>query len=225
MLDGEHRFPSIPSSGPESFAGWTVVVMNEAGQLDLPSALRCPSIPLLPNDPVSVLSVSDREIPTREEYYAASPEQQQRWRFNLGGNRAFSHGVLDGGRPTGARLEGRTHFAIASDAPRIEDDVETYLVHDGRGVNIFYEDGHVAFVPIERVKSPDRLLRRRSSIYSTLISTSGLGGLDEGGRALPLEPWKAVDDSPFCNFEGERGYGINSNDAVLGPSHSSPFPK
>ena len=208
LLNHEQRYPTVPNDGPESFVGYLAAHLKESDLLESPAVLKCPSL-----GPRST-STQLLPVPTREEFCKASPQHQQYWRLSMGGNYAFPLGVRDGHRVTGARLEGRTYFALLSDTPRFENDEEVFVAHDGGGINIYYEDGHVAFVPVARVKALERHLSRRNYLTPAL---SGRGVLPSATRLY-------ASDAPFHNIDGERARGLDRNDAVLGPSYASPHP-
>lgn len=217
MLDSERRFPSVPASGPEAFAGIMAVRLHDASLLDSASLLKCASLPKSAADSPCLM-----RIPSREEFYDASADQRQLWRCYVGGDYAYNLGVIDGGRVTGPKLEGRTHFAILADAPRIENDHEAFVAHEGLGVNIYYEDGHVAFVPVKRAKPLDHTWQEPALTRRTL--SGGLKDKLTGDKVLPVEAWPNADDDPFRNNRGLHACGLNPDDAVLGPSYSSPLP-
>lgn len=191
MVDEQHRFPTIATQGPRAFAGWFTVELVDAGMLENPELLKCVS--LSPNTTQFARVVC---IPSSSDFFRASPEQQRLWRVELGGNYAYNLGVHQSGRVAGPQLEGRAHFAILSDAPMIVQDREVFSAHDGRGINIFYEDGHVAFVRLS----------------------------DRNSRGSVVDSWHSFVDHPFRNIVGEHAAGLAHNDAALGPSPSSPLP-
>jgi hypothetical protein len=218
MLDSERRFPCVPASGPESFAGINVMRLHEAKLLDSTLLLKCPGLTEMVSDAPLI-----RYIPSREEFIRASAARRQAWRHAVGGDYAYTLGVVDDGRITGARLEGRTHFAIVGDAPRLEDDQEAFVAHEGYGVNIYFEDGHVAFVPVPRIKPPERSFTedRRADRASNIALQESLGR----NKVRPVEPRLVGHDDTIRNTDGAHACGLNPNDAVLGPSYLSPLPR
>ncbi|TWT56300.1 DUF1559 family PulG-like putative transporter [Allorhodopirellula solitaria] len=121
-----------------------------------------------------------------------------RWlQMMLGGHYSYTLGVRDGGQYLSPRFEGRSQFAVMSDAAVMQLSATdptsarraTYRFHvtshSGRGINVLYEDGHVTFLPSE---SLDR-----------------------------------IPDNPLLNHEGTLEAGVTLDDASLGPSWQPPF--
>ncbi|MCA9129941.1 MAG: hypothetical protein KDB22_22795 [Planctomycetales bacterium] len=146
MLDPAGRFPHVAVSGPEAFAGVYVVDLNQGSDDLIPiSRLRCPS-----------LFDSDRrtdfvlpKVSGRSALYRMSPEQLSLFQETIGGDYAYSLGVLEEERIVAPKFDGRSTFAILADAPVISSVGElrdAYPAHGGRGMNVFYEDGRVVFI-------------------------------------------------------------------------------
>jgi prepilin-type processing-associated H-X9-DG protein len=75
------------------------------------------------------------------------PPRLELCRSEAGGDYAYCLGLVDDdGKIVPPRCEGRTNFAVLADAPLIQNGREVFIAHDGQGMNIFFEDGHVAFV-------------------------------------------------------------------------------
>lgn len=205
--DREHRFPTIPVVGPKAFAGAYSLFLQDADLLPAPEILRCASLPWPSEGRQAALA-----IPTSLEFEQAKPAQQQSWRNTLGGHYAYNLGIVEYGQVVGPRCEGRSHFAILSDAPIIEADRETVLAHDGRGTNILYEDGHVSFLS--------------RSFYSTSPANHGGRALRDGGATAGIGlqvRQSSASDHPFRNIDGENAAGLTPDDAVLGPSPTPPL--
>jgi prepilin-type processing-associated H-X9-DG protein len=207
--DKDHRFPTIPIAGPRAFAGAYSLVLQDADLLPAPEILRCASLAWQSDG-----SQASAAIPTSLEFDQAGAEQQQFWRNTLGGHYAYSLGVVENGTVVGPRCEGRSFFAIMADAPLIEADRETVLAHDGRGTNILYEDGHVAF--LSRGQYSGRGLAQRGQPVSREVNLPSRRG---GVNAWPA----ALADHPFRNMDGENAAGLTPNDAALGPSSAPPL--
>ncbi len=202
----EHRLPAVPVVGPLDFAGIYAVKLQDVGLLESQRPLRCVS--LLDGDS----SLNGQElmvVPTTAAFLQASPTQQAAWRAALGRNYAYNFGIIDEGRIAGPRLEGRSHLAILADAPLVEGDCDRFTAHDGRGINIYYEDGRVAFYYF-----PRRVVAPQSSSMHPAF----------GGTVVQVSNWHEAMDYPFRNLEGRQAHGLNANDASLGPSYSSPLP-
>ncbi len=117
--------------------------------------------------------------------------------MTAGGHYGYTLGVREGDHFSSPRFEGRSQFAVMSDAAitrttviqRTATDQPTYQVqvlsHGGRGINVLYEDGHVGFLPSE---------------------------------ALDRMP-----DNPLVNNAGLSEAGLTLDDASLAPSWQPPF--
>lgn len=208
-MDHERRFPSVPTSGPEAFAGVFTIRLKDAGLLPTSAYLRCVSIPATDESGPRIIC-----IPSSADFSMADEAQQAAWRAELGGNYAYSLGVLEEGRVVGPRLQGRTHFAILADAPMYDEDREVFQAHEGRGINIYYEDGHVGFVHLARALSP-------------AVVPANVQPVEPAASKDPLfvaGSWSQSTDHPFRNIQGEHAAGLTPDDAALGPSYSTPRP-
>ncbi|MCC6508665.1 MAG: hypothetical protein IT423_06140 [Pirellulaceae bacterium] len=205
MLSPERRFPAIPTEGLERFAGRFVLQLKDHDLLESPSNLRCFSIPGTETSPPSIVC-----IPSTDLYLQAGSAQQAMWREELGGDYAYNFGVIDNGRVVGPRLEGRAQLAILADAPKIQGDRDEFYAHDGRGINIYYEDGHVAFSRLPRL-----------SVDATKVDSESSG---TGSRkaVVMVNNWRKPLDYPFRNLAGRQAHGLSPTDASLGPSSSAP---
>jgi hypothetical protein len=80
-----------------------------------------------------------------------------------GGHYAYTLGVIDHDRHTSPKFEGRSSFAVMSDAPLAGTGrSETFQIvgHDGDGINVLYEDGRVQFISVSSLGSmPDHIWR------------------------------------------------------------------
>lgn len=117
--------------------------------------------------------------------------------MTAGGDYAYSLGVRDEGQFSSPRFEGRSGFAVMSDAAFTRVKVSNPMTtrpakyrfhvssHGGRGINLLYEDGHVGFLPSQ---SLDR-----------------------------------IPDNPLVNHDGLLEAGVTLDDSSLGPSWQAPF--
>ena len=207
--DPGHRFPGVPMDGLYAFAGVFTVHLNDAGLLPSLSHLQCVSLPASDRSGSHILCV-----PSSSDFMLADEAQRALWRAELGGDYAYNLGVLEHGRVVGPRLQGRTYFPILSDAPLYEDDHEVFRAHEGRGVNMYFEDGHVAFVYLAQGLP--------SAVVPTNVKT-----LESPRNETPLlnvDSWSRSTDHPFRNIQGEHAAGLMPDDAALGPSSSTPRP-
>ena len=159
------RFPHVALDGPQAFAGVYAIHLRQAGGQVPSSQLRCPSLigcdssknPTLPDfqgaeDSVSPSSVAS--ITSFSELHSLTGDKLQLAQQTVGGDFAYNLGVSERGKPQAPKLEGRSQFAILADAPVLRsaarqpnaERLEHFIAHEGKGINIFYEDGHVEFV-------------------------------------------------------------------------------
>ncbi|EMI54212.1 anti-sigma factor family protein [Rhodopirellula sallentina] len=124
--------------------------------------------------------------------------ERLRWfQMTAGGHYAYTLGVRDGEHFTSPRFQGRSQFAVMSDAAITRANVArdnhssqpayrmTLMSHGGRGINVLYEDGHVGF--------------------------------------LPSESLDTIPDNPLINHDGLIEAGVTIDDATLAPSWQPPF--
>ncbi|MEM7474044.1 MAG: hypothetical protein AAF483_03570 [Planctomycetota bacterium] len=147
LSNPEGRFPFVGNNRQTGFAGIYSVHLVDAGNSIAFAQVACPSMlgtdQALPNDLPSTIP-GLREI---GQLTSADLSVIQRY---LGGNYAYNIGVNEEGVRKAPKNEGRANFAILSDAPDFVQDGEQFVAHDGRGINILFEDGHVEFVEVVR---------------------------------------------------------------------------
>lgn len=126
-----------------------------------------------------------------------------RWlQQTAGGHYAYTLGVRDGGIYASPRFQGRSSFAMMSDAALMQGleswmsesgngranmatSLDGFISHGGRGINVLYEDGRVRF--------------------------------------LPRESLGQMPDNPLLNHDGRSEAGVTIDDASLAPSWQPPF--
>lgn len=140
-LSPQHRFPAVELDGPRSFTGIYAIRLRDLGYVVTPSQLWCPS--LEPCRPVRGQLVT---IPSLAQLDSFDTPQLELCHNEAGGDFAYPLGVLEGDAIVAPRCEGRSHFPILSDVPGFQSGRDDLLPHDGRGLNLFFEDGHVEFV-------------------------------------------------------------------------------
>jgi prepilin-type processing-associated H-X9-DG protein len=131
--------PQIPLQGKLSFAGYCPTLLHEAGFFQDASILLCPGAEF----PVPA---GEFGIPTLDEIIQAQGIRLRRLREVAGGAFGYNLGVYENGRHTAARYEARPNFVWAGDAPSMYLPQRISANHSGRGMNLLFEDGHVAFV-------------------------------------------------------------------------------
>ncbi len=165
------RLPEVSEQGPEAFAGVYAVRLRDADLLDDPAIRWCPSLDLPELTEVDPANESRTEtfliglnnVVTSDELHRANVnqlKQLQRW---LGGHYAYTLGVIEQDHYSSPRFEGRSSFAIMSDAPMatILDGVirSDQVGHGGIGINVLFEDGRVQFIMLPALDSmPDHPL-------------------------------------------------------------------
>lgn len=138
LRDQDGRIPQVPLEGRQSFAGNYALLLNEQGLMPRSSFLWCPSRDV-PEEWYG------RPIPDVEELHSADPQQLESIHQVAGGHYAYSLGVHERGCFVAPRYQGRSAFAILADAPT-ELLTGWATAHEGRGVNLLFEDGRVQFV-------------------------------------------------------------------------------
>ncbi|ADB16999.1 hypothetical protein Psta_2329 [Pirellula staleyi DSM 6068] len=137
--DPDHRFPQISQTGNRSSPGIYGPMLVSSELVSDPRLLLCPSSKLA-ND------VSSFAIPTLDEIDRADKSSLQKLRERMGGSFGYAMGHLMNGSlfaPANAR---RTNYALLGDAPCDSQPGRRSSNHGGRGQNVLYEDGHIAFI-------------------------------------------------------------------------------
>ncbi len=207
----DNRFPGIPLSGREAFAGYFTIRLAgsglpiSAGQLFCPSRIGLEPLAEFPqymtaSGPVNLSTMTETELADFQRMAA--------------GDYAYTLGVTVGGRVVAPHQQGNSHFPILADAPLISqvaavreldspadadrfasdfpvDSSDQFIAHDGQGINILYADGRVLFL-----------------------------------NCSALEPSsRTAVDYPFSNLRGTHEAGLSPEDASLAPSHFPPVAK
>ena len=146
----QQRLPAVAESGPEAFAGVYAVRLADAGLIEDDAVRWCPSLDA-PGDaehPFADLN----QLPSLEQLHQSSANELDRFQQYAGGHFAYTLGVIDQNHFASPRFESRSSFAVLSDAPMAgtpsEANYRKAIGHDGRGINILYEDGRVQFVGV-----------------------------------------------------------------------------
>lgn len=167
------RFPRVALEGPQAFAGVYAIHLRQSGGQIPSSQLRCPSLPTSETSTnYTQLAIQDAAKDAQEHSSAANiasfselhklvGEELHVVQQAVGGDYAYNLGVSERGKPRAPKYEGRSQFAILADAPALRTAarppvmarLEQFVAHEGRGINIFYEDGHVQFVTADSLRS------------------------------------------------------------------------
>lgn len=160
------RFPFVPLEGRESFAGIYAIYLREAGGQISRAQLQCASllgVTGLASQQHSGLASSERnDIPSFAELHQLALDKLQLVQQTIGGDYAYNLGVAEAGSPRAPKCQGRSQFAILADAPviRLSDSrsrgasQQQFIAHEGKGINIFFDDGHVQFVSVKSLGVP-----------------------------------------------------------------------
>jgi len=134
------QFPLVPLSGSRSFAGVFAPTLLDSELIDVERPqLICPG---------SDLATDARgwSLPTLAEVDEAAGPRLLYLQDRAGGSYAYCVGYMDDQGLHPVENQGRSQFAILSDAPSFFLPDRRSAHHGGRGQNIVYEDGRVAFV-------------------------------------------------------------------------------
>lgn len=135
----DRRIPAVPTRGNRSTAGIYAAILQDQGLLPYPGMLVCPSSELAEQ-------AATFRVPSLEEFDRAEGEVLVRLHSKAGGSYGYNLGFVENGRHTSPRHEGRSHYALMSDAPATFRPTRKTKNHFGCGQNILYEDNHVKFV-------------------------------------------------------------------------------
>jgi hypothetical protein len=146
----QERLPAVAETGPEAFAGVYTVRLKEAGLLDDPSIRWCPSLDRPSNSDAALVDVD--EIVSISDLHDASVDRLRQIQQHVGGQYAYTLGVIESDQLTSPKFESRASFAVMSDAPlggmNERADWSGRVGHSGKGINVLFEDGRVQFVAI-----------------------------------------------------------------------------
>lgn len=161
VYNQQSRLPAVGESGPEAFAGIFMLRLRDVGLLHDASIRWCPSL-----DRPTLTSPADdqaEELVALEELHRAPVDRLKALQRAAGGHYAYCLGVIEGQHYVPPRYEGRSSFAVMSDAPlgRVTpgEVASGRIGHSGRGINVLYEDGRVQFLPLHSLDAvPDHPL-------------------------------------------------------------------
>lgn len=146
MGDTNGRFPVVGTDPRTGFAGVYSVHLKSSGMPLQYSQLQCPSLNNTGYDKPRMLVDS---IPTLTQLTRIAFSEIAVWQEVLGGHYAYNLGVMENEQVVAPHYEGRSYFAILSDAPVRRDTGEAFVSHEGRGVNFLFEDGSVQFIHLK----------------------------------------------------------------------------
>jgi hypothetical protein len=139
----QDQFVAIPPEGNLSFAGVYAPTLRDEGYATEESVFHCAGDPALHHSE----SVRRQRIPTISEIERAVGAELRRMQREAGGSFGYDLGYLVNGEYSPVRNLRRSTFPILADAPGSLLNGRISLNHEGRGLNVAYEDGHVKYLP------------------------------------------------------------------------------
>ena len=133
------NFPAVPTEGNLSFAGLYVPLLYHGGYAQNPRLFLCPA-----NNRPNLLDSND--IPTLDQLDGQQGRALVRLQRRSGMDYAYNLGFIINGTYHGIRPKNRGTSAVIGDAPSIPLAGLQRSNHGGRGQNVLYVDGHVAFL-------------------------------------------------------------------------------
>ena len=135
QADERGMFPVIPNEGKLSVAGVYAPMLVENGHITDADKFYCPA-----KSQTVVL-----RIPHSKDVLSAEGNQLVSLHRSMGGDYAYILGFVKNGKLQGIRNRNRTHYPVLSDEPQ-EELTNSVISSHGRGQNVLFEDGHVAFL-------------------------------------------------------------------------------
>jgi hypothetical protein len=133
---GAGYFPAVSSDGNRAFAGVYAPTLFDGGYLDRPEVTLCPAaVGAGRSEPYGIPTLMQVDMATGHELIALQE--------TAGGSYGYNLGVVQNGRHVAPRNQGRTFFAIMSDAPTFDLRETLTANHGGRSYNMLFEDGHI----------------------------------------------------------------------------------
>lgn len=127
-------FPEVPQSGPLGHAGIYAPRLRQARLLADVADVVCPGQATAELD----------HIPTIDELEHADSAALDKLTKSMGGSYGYALGYVEDGEYRFVRNRNRAKFALLADEPK--DHSLGSLNHGCGGQNVFYEDGHAAFL-------------------------------------------------------------------------------
>lgn len=135
-----HGQANIQIPGPNRLTATSAFAPNllEAGLVENEAAFRC----------AGLVSEEAPRIPTRAQLANAKGSQLSELHRRMGGDYGYGMGYLDHKSQAwhAPRNDGSSHVVVIADLPSNELPGRKSINHNGRGQNLFFGDGHVAFV-------------------------------------------------------------------------------
>jgi anti-sigma-K factor RskA len=133
-------FPPVPAQGHLAAAGVYAPTLFDSGYLTEPQLVVCPGAPAADKKRIT--------IPTLQQLQTLEPKEKLvQVQSTMGGNYGYSLGHMVQGRYEPTRNQSRPNFALMADAPDYSQPDFQSINHGGRGQNVLFEDGRIAFLP------------------------------------------------------------------------------
>ena len=176
----DHSFPAIPEEGNRAVAGSIAPTLVSLGYVNDPRMFICPG---------STLAENPRgwRMPKLEELDRARGEELTALQQTMGGSFAYNMGFVSHGQLVAPQNLSRERYPLLGDAPSDENVQRRTANHGGRGVMMFYEDGHITFVPVDRTFAleDDPYFNRRGEAAAGIDRNDSVLGASHD-RPLPL---------------------------------------
>lgn len=169
----DRRYPAVPREGNRAVAGIVASQLVHGQCVQEPVAFVCPSSKMSKN-------LAGWHLPTPEEVDQAFGKTLDYYQRTMGGSYAYNMGYLNQGDLVPGACFSREGYALIADVPALSS-------HDGKGVNVFYEDGHVCFLLFARdpaLADDPYHNRKGETAAGTDLNDAALGGSDV--RPLPV---------------------------------------
>jgi prepilin-type processing-associated H-X9-DG protein len=138
----DQRIPVIPLRGNRAVAGIYAALLKDSSLLPSDQALVCPSSDLAQQ----VNTEEPFQVPTLAEIDRAFGVSLVKLQRTLGGSYGYNLGFVEEGKHRAPKMQGRSTYAIMSDAPNRFEAGRQSKNHGRRGANMLYADNHVQFV-------------------------------------------------------------------------------
>jgi hypothetical protein len=139
----QDQFVAIPPEGNLSFAGVYGPTLRDEGYATEEHLFRCAGDPALRSSD----GAQQQRIPTISEIERAVGAELRRMQREAGGSFGYDLGYLVDGEYSPVRNLFRSTFPILADAPGSLLNGRISLNHEGRGLNVAYENGNVKYLP------------------------------------------------------------------------------
>lgn len=138
-LNAKHQFPEIQPTGNRAAAGIYGPILASRDLILDSRLLLCPSSRL-------VEDIENFEVPALEQVDRATGTSLVAYKQTMGGSFGYAMGHFANGKLVAPANSRRPNYALLGDAPCDSQPGRRSSNHGGRGQNVLYEDGHIAFI-------------------------------------------------------------------------------